>query len=412
MGIVAVLLCAVASATALAQEREPRVVGGDTTTIERWPWQVAIAQPPSSGGDGFDRQFCGGSLVARTIVITAAHCVYDFGDPTGLTCVEPIAGYNDLTSDASNFSVITGRTRLSSSQGAEIPVAEVYYFVRGPGGAPQTEAQSSPGQGEELFDCNTFEWDVVFLELASAAPAPANPILIAGAGERDTWAAGRPAVVTGWGATSEGGSGSDTLRFADLAIISDASCGSESAYGSDFFAETMVCAGIFPKGGSDTCQGDSGGPLVVPISSGAYRLVGDTSFGDGCARPNKPGVYGRLADNPIRSALRAGILGVAGVDVAGSNAAAPAARAPKTRITKAPKRRTKKPRARFAFTADEPAAFECRFDRKPFKSCESPLKRRMRPGRHRFRVRAIDSEGNVDKTPAKHRWKVKRRRTP
>jgi len=401
IGTCALLAAALAAATpAAAQERQPRIVGGDTTTIERWPWTVALTF--SGSGSAEDRQLCGGSLVAPTIVITAAHCVYDFGDPTGLTCLQPLAGFNNPASD---FSVVAGRTRLSSSQGAEIPVAEIYYFE-----SDRSAQAQSTGDGEGLFDCNTFEWDVVFLELGSAAPAPAQAIKIAGADERDTWAPGRPAVVTGWGATREGGSGSDVLRFADISIIDDATCAREDVYGDHFHPNVMLCAGVFPEGGSDTCQGDSGGPLVVPLASGAYRLVGDTSFGDGCARPNKPGVYGRLADDPIRSALRNGIFAVAGVDVVGSSAAPPAADPPETRIMKAPKRRSKRRVARFKFTADEPAVFECRFDRRKFKPCESPLKRRVKPGRHRFQVRAIDSEGHVDGTPAKHRWKVKRRR--
>ena len=398
--LAAVVASLSAAAPAAAQEIEPRVVGGTATTIERWPWQVAIAFPPD-GRNGYQRQFCGGSLVAPTIVITAAHCVYDFIDPTGVTCIQPLAGFNNPASD---FSVITGRTRLSSSAGAEIPVAEIYYFESG----PRHQAQSS-GDGEGLFDCNTFEWDVVFLQLASAAPPPAQTILIAGADERDTWAPGRPAVVTGWGATSEGGSGSDILRFADVSIIDDATCGRDDVYGDQFFPQVMVCAGVFPQGGSDTCQGDSGGPLVVPLASGAYRLVGDTSFGEGCAQPNKPGVYGRLADDPIRSALRQGILAVAGVDVVGSSAAPPPADPPETRITKHPKRRSVHRKARFKFKSDEAAVFECRLDRRKFKPCESPLKRRVKTGRHRFRVRAIDSEGHVDRTPAKFRWTVKRR---
>jgi secreted trypsin-like serine protease len=65
----------------------------------------------------------------------------------------------------------------------------------------------------------------------------------------------------------------------------------------------MVCAG-FEQGGVDTCQGDSGGPMFGTSTAGGLRVVGSTSFGEGCARPGKPGVYARVADAPLREWIR------------------------------------------------------------------------------------------------------------
>jgi hypothetical protein len=113
------------------------------------------------------------------------------------------------------------------------------------------------------------------------------------------WAAGQPAFVTGWGDIAEGaGAFPDALRVGSVAIADDLACAdSYAAVGTTVRPDTMLCASR-TGGGVDTCQGDSGGPMVVPVSGGGFRLVGDTSFGIGCARPEFPGVYGRLADDP------------------------------------------------------------------------------------------------------------------
>jgi hypothetical protein len=62
----------------------------------------------------------------------------------------------------------------------------------------------------------------------------------------------------------------------------------------------MVCAG---DGGSDTCQGDSGGPMMV--SDGSFLvLAGITSWGNGCADPDFPGVYTRLGTPVLNDFVR------------------------------------------------------------------------------------------------------------
>jgi secreted trypsin-like serine protease len=59
----------------------------------------------------------------------------------------------------------------------------------------------------------------------------------------------------------------------------------------------MVCAG-FPEGGVDTCQGDSGGPMFGRDATGALKVVGATSWGEGCARPR------RVGDTVLREWIR------------------------------------------------------------------------------------------------------------
>jgi hypothetical protein len=85
---------------------------------------------------------------------------------------------------------------------------------------------------------------------------------------------------------------------------------------------------------------------------------------------------------------------------------------PDTTITRAPNPRTKKRRAGFEFVSSEPfSTYECKLDKRSFKPCDSPRaygKKLLRPGRHTFRVRALDEPANTDPTPARARWKVRR----
>ncbi|MGB2852602.1 MAG: hypothetical protein WBC01_13155 [Solirubrobacterales bacterium] len=81
---------------------------------------------------------------------------------------------------------------------------------------------------------------------------------------------------------------------------------------------------------------------------------------------------------------------------------------PETTITKRPPNKTRKRNVKFRFVSSEPgSSFRCKLDRRPFRPCESPKKlRRLKKGKHRFKVRAINAAGIPDPTPAKDRFKV------
>ncbi len=86
---------------------------------------------------------------------------------------------------------------------------------------------------------------------------------------------------------------------------------------------------------------------------------------------------------------------------------------PKPAFTKKPPKRTTKARAKFSFTADKPGAtFTCAVDGGKFRQCTSPFKKKFRPGKHKFQVRATDTVGNVSR-PISYTWKVvKKRKRP
>lgn len=274
-----------AARSSRSHRASPRIIGGSKATVAQYPWQASLTYNlENDASSGYGRHLCGASLVTPTLAVTAAHCLYDEGFPP-----------------AGNFSMITGRTRLSTSEGQESAVADYYVF---------TDASNNA-----LYNPATQRWDVAIVKLA--APSPGTPIQVAGADERALWTTGREVVVSGWGRTSEDGGESDTLRAVTVSIVDDGSCA--GSYGGAAQVDVMVCAGA-AEAGRDSCEGDSGGPLVAPTADGWFRLVGVVSFGRGCAHPEFPGVYARVADDPIRSALRNAVLGLEGVDVVGSGA--------------------------------------------------------------------------------------------
>lgn len=88
---------------------------------------------------------------------------------------------------------------------------------------------------------------------------------------------------------------------------------------------------------------------------------------------------------------------------------------PETSITAAPPNPTAEKSASFTFTGKDGngvARFECKLDSGSFETCESPKSYNgLTAGEHRFEVRAVDTVGKVDASPAEHTWKIVNRPT-
>lgn len=233
-------------AGAITGSRDVKILGGSIAAPGQFPWMVALVDPRSANAS--NGEFCGGSLIAPKVVLTAAHCV------AGTT--------------ASEIDAVVGRTRLSrSADGQRISVTRI---VRHPD-----------------YDAKTQTDDVALLQLAE--PAAVTPLALDGPGDAPAEKPSTLVTVAGWGATKEGGNTSDDLRFVPLRIRSNAAC--ENEFG-DVDGEATVCAGS-TRAGEDSCQGDSGGPLFRGDGDTA-RQVGIVSYGAGCGRAGVPGVYTRV----------------------------------------------------------------------------------------------------------------------
>jgi trypsin len=233
------------------------VIGGFPVDASQSPWTVALSSRDRFGGTRAG-QFCGGVVVGRTTVLTAAHCL-DRAVLGG-----PAEQLKDLK-------VITGRTDLLSDRGGqEITVRSTWVN-------PAYDSVSNIGD---------------FAVLSLARPLPADSVIAMAPPGDPAYTAGGVATVYGWGDVSGAGEYPSDLRAARVRVLPDALC--EEAYpgGADgtYDAGSMLCAGE-PEGGRDACQGDSGGPLVAQ-----GRLIGLVSWGIGCGRAGSPGVYMRVSD--------------------------------------------------------------------------------------------------------------------
>lgn len=252
----AVLAVALPSALLVGQLPAEAVIGGTATDTAAHPWMVALASR-SVYGDSRSGQFCGGTLVEPTKVVTAAHCLYD--ETTGRPANRP------------DLRVLVGRSDLAGSAGQEVPVASVWI--------------------DPQYSYRDNRWDVAVLTLAQ--PQNGRQVLpVVWQGDARPYRAGSQATVIGWGDTTGRGSYPDTLSQVQVPVVPDATCARDYPGGGDgsFQAATMVCAGEQTLGGKDACQGDSGGPLVED-----GQLVGVVSWGTGCAEAGHPGVYTRLS---------------------------------------------------------------------------------------------------------------------
>ncbi|XP_009908400.1 hepatocyte growth factor activator [Dryobates pubescens] len=231
----------------------PRIVGGSSSLPGSHPWTAAIY---------IGESFCGGSLIQTCWVVSAAHC---FANSPLKSTIKVVLGqhiFNKTTDVTQTF--------------------EIEKYILHP----------------EYSVFNPTEHDIALIKLKKNGQRCAvksqfvQPICLP---ESDTvFPEQFKCQISGWGHKHENISGySNVLQETLIPIISEEKCRSPEIYGAEM-TENMFCAGYFDSK-SDACQGDSGGPLACEENEISY-LYGVISWGDGCGRVNKPGVYTRVTN--------------------------------------------------------------------------------------------------------------------
>ncbi|XP_026861677.2 coagulation factor X [Electrophorus electricus] len=225
---------------------DTRIVGGQLQRQGGSPWQVLLYRKD-------DYSFCGGTLIAKHWVVTAAHCLQE--KPDYVT----IGDYDKLRPDEGEKMIRVEKV-----------VIHPYYHEY------------------------TFDSDIALLYLSEPVEfsAVASPACLPNAHlAPQLLRYGERGLVTGWGATHYLGSSSRFLRKVMLPVVRQEDCIQSTE---QVITDNMFCAGYL-QAEMDACTGDSGGPFVVNYR-GTWFLTGVVSWGERCAAEGKYGVYTRLSN--------------------------------------------------------------------------------------------------------------------
>ncbi|XP_067016857.1 complement factor B-like isoform X1 [Acropora muricata] len=248
-----------------------RIVSGSSSRRGWWPWQVAVKKYDN----GNFKLHCGGALISRQWVLTAAHCFY---------LQNKFSGEREFRDDG--FKVSAGEYRLDQQEKSQQDISPEKIVPHG------------------KYVKKNFLNDIALIKLKNKVELGkfVRTVCLPSKEKEDLALATKYGYVSGWGAKKELKPKTDPkpadfpnqLRHASFQIQDNTICQNSTEY--TFEPDAMFCAGD-GKGGSDSCKGDSGGAFVRKRKVGdKYRWVaaGIVSWGEGCAQTDKYGFYTRV----------------------------------------------------------------------------------------------------------------------
>ena len=222
--------------SSIPEESRQLIVGGQESDPTRFPYYVRL---------DYDGDFaCGGTLLRRDMVITAAHCAYTFLDVDKLNATVSAINHGTFSNTKSVLQIIH----------------HPRYYV------------TSEMNDVSLLQIEAADEDIQAIQTNSDPSVPA---------------VGEPVTVVGLGSTVKGGGGThaEDLQDVELSVLDDEFC--DERY--EVFAEysrAMICV-FNPNQGS--CEGDAGGPLVRLGETPADDVLVGVVSAEECAHDTIPG---------------------------------------------------------------------------------------------------------------------------
>jgi len=228
-----------------ADEINSRIVGGSDAELGEYQFFTAWGSS------------CGATIIHDDILLTAAHC-------------------NPLIIET----VVAGA------------------YKKGLSGEPDSINSVSRTIKERIihpdYNVDSWDYDIMLLKLDEPVPSSLPKVTL-------NSNSSKPEVLStvfplGLGRLAEvDGAFPEVLQEVNVRVIDPTICNRSPMY-PGWIQESMICAGV-SGGGQDACFGDSGGPLLQKDSDGNIIQVGIVSYGTGCARADKPGVYHRVSSS-------------------------------------------------------------------------------------------------------------------